>query len=171
MVVVGQAIDAVQVGDHDAAKMPAVAQQSGEQLAVTGGRDAVDAVVGGHDGEGALIDGCLEGREEVFRQVSFADERGISVMTAFRDAVGNEMLEGGGDTFVIAVVQGAGAAHHAGCHPAGQADIFAVGFFHAGPAGLAGQVDDRTVTDMAALGAELGGNDPAGLLHQGRVPG
>ena len=92
-------------------------------------------------------------------------------MSAFGDAVGDEMLEGGGYAFVISVVQGTGAAHHAGGHPAGQVDIFAIGLLDAGPTGFAGQVDDRSIADVPALGAQFGGDDAAGLFHQGRVPG
>ena len=169
--VIGQSVDAVEVGDDDSAEMPAVAQQAGQEFFVAGGRNAVDAVIGSHDRQGAFVDGGLERGQEILGEVPFSDEGGVAVVASLGNAVCDEMLEGRSDTFVIAVVQRAGAAHHAGSHRAGEVDVFTIGFFDTGPAGLPCQVDDRSVTDVAALGPEFGRDDPSGLFHQGRIPG
>ena len=92
-------------------------------------------------------------------------------MTAGRDAVGHEMLQGRDHTLVPAVVQGRHATDQARSHRRRQAGVLAVGFLDPGPAGLPGQVDDRTVADAGPHSAELLRHRASDLLHQGRVPG
>ena len=86
-------------------------------------------------------------------------------MTAFRNAVGDEVLEGGDHAL------GGSAPHHGGCHLRSQVHILAVGLLHAGPARFAGQVDDRAVPDRRSLRLQFRADGFAHLLHQFRVPG
>ena len=165
MVAAGNPVDALQVAHHEAAEVPAVPQHAGEQIRVAGGGDAVDGVVAGHDAEGAVIDGRLESGQDVFFEVSPADMAGTSVVAALGDAVGDEMLQRGDDSLA------GSAADHGRCHLRGEVHVLAVGLFHAGPAGLAAEVDDGTVADVPALCGEFTADDGAHLLQQFRIPG
>ena len=136
---------ALQVAHHEAAEVPAVPQDARQQLLVAGGRHPVDGVVAGHDAERAVIDGCLESGQDVFFEIPLADMAGTAVVAALGNAVSDEMLQGRDDPLA------GRAADHGRCHLRGQVHVLAVGLLHAGPAGLAAEVDDGTVADVPAL--------------------
>ena len=143
------AVNALEVAHHESLEVPAVLQHAGEEFLVAGGGNAVDGVVAGHDAEGAILNGRPESGQHVFFQVPEADVRGAAVVTALGNAVGHKVLESGDDAL------GRGAAHHGRCHLRGKVNVFSVGFFHAGPAGFAGEVYHRAVANGAALGHEF----------------
>ena len=86
-------------------------------------------------------------------------------MPALRDAIGDKVFQGGDDAL------GRSAPDHRGSHLRSQINVFAVGFLHAGPARLPGQVDDRAVADGGPLRLQFRADDPAHFLHKFRVPG
>ena len=158
------AVDALQITDHESLESPLVVQNAGQELRVASGRDAVQGVVGSHHGQGARVDGGLEGGKHVLPEVAQADDGRSAVMAAFRNAVGDEMLQGGDDAL------GRRAPHHRGSHLGRQMDVLSISLLHAGPARIAGQVDDRAVPDRRPLRPEFGADRPSHLLHELRIP-
>ena len=159
------AVDALQVAHHEAGEVPALMQDAGQELLVAGGGNAVDGVVAGHHRKGAAVDGRLEGGQHILLQIPRADMGGTAVVAALGYAIGHKMLEGGDDAL------GGSPLHHGRCHPGGQVNVFSVGFFHAGPAGFAGQVYHRAVADGSALRRQFPADDAAHLFHELGVPG
>ena len=159
------AVNALEVTHHKALEVPAVLQYAGEEFLVAGGGDAVYGVVAGHDAEGAVLDGRPEGGQHVFFQVPEADMRGTAVVTALGDAIGHKVLEGGDDALRR------GSAHHGRCHLRGEVNVFSIGFFHAGPAGFAGEVYHRAIANGASLGHKFGANHLTHLFDELGVPG
>ena len=160
-----EAVDALQVADHESPEAPVIPQDAGQEIRVASGGNAIQGVVRGHHGQGAGVDGGLEGGQDVLLEVAHSDDGRIAVVAAFRDAIGDEMLEGGDHA-----LRGS-APHHRGSHLRGQIDVFSIGFFHAGPARFAGQVDDRAVADGRPLRLQFRADGFPHQLHEFRVPG
>ena len=91
-------------------------------------------------------------------------------MAAFRDAVGNEMFQGGYHPFVVAIVFRAFAADYSRCHFRCQIYIFTIGLFYPGPPRLPGKVYDRPIGYMSSLGPEFFCSGLSDLFHEGCVP-
>ena len=164
MVAAIDAVNALQVAYHKALEVPAIVQHAGEQGPVAGGGNAVNGVVAGHDRQGAVVDGRLEGRKHILFQVPGADMGRAAIVPALGNAVRDKMLEGGDNA-----LRGR-SPHHGRCQLRGQINIFSIRFFHAGPAGLAGKVNDRSVADGGALGRQFRPDNLSHLFQQFGVP-
>ena len=117
-----------------------------------------------------LLDGGLEGDQEVFADDAFGVIAGRGVGAALGLAVYGEVLGGGHHVVVVdmeIVALQAGDGGHG--HARDKVRVFAVGLFGAAPARIAGDIENRSEDLSDAGGASLvagGGEDAA---NQGRI--
>ena len=165
------AVDAVEVGHHEAVKLPLLPQQVGEEIAVGGAGDAVEGVVGCHHRQGAGIYHLLEGGEEILVDGPHADGCGTAVLSALGGAVADEVLQCGEGGIGVLQLARAKSLHHGGSYLCGEHGVFSVGFLHTSPAWLAAEVEHRSVADVRTLQAYLLAHHLARLLCYLGIPG
>ena len=139
----GQHLQPIAVGGDEAAESPLLPQDFVEQPVVDVRRDAVDFVVGGHHAADVrFLDRGLKRHEEILANDALGIVAGSGVGAAFGLAVYGEVLGGGNDVMAVDRERIALQACDGGdAHARGQEGIFAVGFFGASPARIAGDVE------------------------------
>ena len=166
------------VGDKVARKAPLVAQDVRQKVAGARGL-AVDAVVGAHDAlDLRLLDQGLKGGQVRVEQVLLGDDRVELVPQGLRAGVHGKVL-GAGRRLEVLFVVALQALDKAHAQARGEIGVLAVGLVAAAPARVAEDVDVRRpegqpLVDVAValahalvvLGAALGGDDGADLLHK-----
>ncbi len=156
-------LQAVAVGGDVAAESPLLAQDFVEQPVVDVRRDAVDFVVGGHHAAGVgLFDRGLKGHEEVFANDALGIISWSGVGAAFGLSVNREVLGCGDDVMAVDRERIALQASDGGdAHARGEERIFAVGFFGASPARVAGDVEHgaEDLADSCRPGFIAGGGE------------
>ena len=165
--------DRVVIRDDEALEPHLLAENVFQQPLVGVRGDAVDFVVGGHDGDGfRFAQRLFEGVEEGLAEDALGDVGRRAVHAGFGLAVANEVLQRGENVFLIAEIAVALEAADGGNAKArDEVRIFAVGFFHAAPARLAGDVDDGRECVVGAAEASLQRRHGEELLDQVGVEG
>src|SRR5699024_8437995 len=93
----GEPVHGEHVGHDDAVEAVPLAQQAGEQLVVGAAGNAVDVVVGGHEGDRSGLEACEHGRQVDLGEIVGADVGGLSVAASDRLPLCGEMLEDDAD--------------------------------------------------------------------------
>lgn len=99
----GEFINGQRIPHHKARKAPALAEDLGQQVRISGDRHPVDIVVGAHHGVGTGLHAALKGRQVVVVQFPRPHVGGGGVAAPFGGAVGGKVFEGGDDR--VRVVQ------------------------------------------------------------------
>ena len=109
------------------------------------GRHAVHFVVGRHHADGAaFLQGFLEREQKSLAQHAHGDIGRGAIHAGFRLAVTDAVFQGGDQAgFVAEGGVSLKAAHRGNAQARNQKRIFAVGFLHASPTRIAGNIDDR----------------------------
>ena len=133
--------------------------------------DAIDFVIGGHDGDGAgFAESFFEGVEKCLAQDALGDVGRGAVHAGFRLAVADEMLQRGENVLLVAEVASpwkpCTAAMPKARHEIG---ILAVGLFHAAPARLTRHVDHGSQRMVRAADASLEGGHGEELLDEAGI--
>ncbi len=165
-----QPLDAHEVRHHESVEAPLAAQDVGKRTAVARARDAVDRVVGRHHRTGSRIDRGTERRQVGLAQLALAHEVRTSVLPALRGTVGDEVLERRERMARLREVGRPRAAHERLAHARHEEAILAVALLDARPAGVAHDVEHRTVADVGALRPDLGRHGASQALDERRVP-
>jgi hypothetical protein len=158
--------DAEVVGHDRAGEAPLLAQETGQQPGVRGGRDTVRLGVGGHHRAGAaLAQGHLEGREGDVGELADAGPDRCEVAGTGRGGVPGEVLERGDDTGRLQ------APHIRGADRADQVRVLADRLLHPAPARIAYDVQHGREALVDTGRAQVGADAPGHLLDQRRIPG
>ena len=145
-----QAADAEVVSNRDAGEAELLPEQVGQELVRAVQGEAVDLVVGRHDGADArLVDDGAERRRNDVAQVTRTHGGPAPVEATVGRAVAQKVLGGGDDALCLH------APHVGDAHAAGQLGIFAVGLLEPAPAGVTGDVEDRRQRQSSADSPEL----------------
>ena len=170
---IGQLFDAVIVADDGALVAPLAAQHGPEQPRIGVRGNAVDLVVGRHQGTHIRAAHRLfERRKEVFAQRAFGNLRRPDIGAAFGLSVPGKVLERGehlsvGERKRIALI----ALDRGNTHLADQIRVFAERLLDATPARIARDVDDRRQDHAHAARTDLASDDAVDLPDQIGVPG
>src|SRR5690554_8039702 len=142
-----EVVDVGPVGNNHTVPAEVFLEPLGQQLVAGVHGHAVDRSRVDHDGEGAGFNGLQKGRKVLFTQVLLADDGRGPVFAGHRYAVAHVVLHRYGNFFfadvvgVLALEAENGFAAHFGI----QIGVFSVAFPHAGPAGIASQINGGVV--------------------------
>lgn len=158
-------LEGAPVADDGAGEAPLALEEGVVEPGVVAAGDAVEAVVGAHDAEGAaLFDGGLEGGQVKLAQGAGGGAGVDGVAVEFL-AVDGEVLDAGGD------VAGLDALDDGDGEGGGEGGILAEVFIVAPAEGGARQVEPGAEDDVLAAGAGLLAHGLAEAAGEGRVPG
>ena len=163
-----QQADAAVIGDDDAVKAPALAQQRGQQEGVAVRRLIIDVVIGGHHGTGiGQLYRHLKRQQESVVQLAEAEMHRRMVASPFAEGVADIVFQRRQQVALFALEP----PDEMGRHHADQPGIFAEGFFSAPPAHVARNVQHRRQPLPTASRSRLFADGRGHLLDQLRVPG
>ena len=152
------------VGDDRAGEAPLLAQQLGEQAAVSGARHAVEVGVGVHDAaRPALADGHLERRQQHVGELARPHRDGREVAPGARGGVADEVLERRDDAARLE------PAHVGAADGGDEIRVFADGLLDATPAGVAHDVEHGGEALVDAHRAHVVADAPRHPLDEPRV--
>ena len=156
--------DRAPVGDHKSPIPQLSPQQIGQQPAASGTRQSVQIVVCAHDGSRPRADRLPERTELTIVQFDHPQMRRRLIVSAFRTSVRDEMLQRRHDPARLQ------SAHHFRSELSGQERILGKILLDAGPARLAGDVQNRSVDRMNAGRARLFPDHFADAADQCGIP-
>ena len=150
-----------------------LAQQTGEQIMVRAAGNAVDVVVGGHEGDRPGVETREHGRQVDLGEIVRADVGGLTVAASDRLPLCGEMLED--DAHALATERvppfPLHADHDRPGERGGQQRILTEGLLGATPAAIAQHVQRGDEGEVHPARGELSGHGAGGLLEGGGVPG
>ena len=131
------------IADHKPGKAPFAAENLRKGVMVGGGRDAREAVKGAHHRHRSGLDSGLEGGQIGIAEAVFRNISGVVVTPALRGAIGDIVLEAGGNMAGIIGDGALEAPDGGGGIELSKIRILAKSLCDAPPAGVTGQVNHR----------------------------